>query len=107
MEGAALNGTYDAAMAARVRQFQQGRESPRMACWTVDHVVAAAQRDVGEIESGTIYEPGDVGRCARAQRALGMSEAGQTGDFGPTTREMLLEWQAKNGIQQTGRVSTT
>ena len=109
MEGAALNGTYDAAMAARVRQFQQEQGI------AADGVLGPSTMSLllrsgtsREIESGTIYEPGDVGPGVLAlQRALGMSEAGQTGDFGPTTREMLLEWQAKNGIQQTGRVGPT
>ncbi len=41
------------------------------------------------------------------QKALGMSEGGQTGAFGPTTLETLLAFQADKGLEQTGKVGPT
>jgi peptidoglycan hydrolase-like protein with peptidoglycan-binding domain len=108
-EGAALTGTLDAATVAEVKHFQQDQGL------AVDGVIGpstmSAMLRAGAskaIEGGTIFEPGDVGPGVLAlQQALGMGPEGQTGDFGPTTRAALIEFQSKNNIQQTGKVGPT
>jgi len=109
LQGAAVTGSLDAATLDAVKRFQRDNGL------SVDGVVGPATMSalVGagptrSIEGGTLFEPGDVGPGVLAlQQALGFGPEGQTGDFGPTTRQKLLDFQRDNGIQQTGVVGPT
>ncbi len=57
---------------------------------------------VGQLRVGAI---GDA--VLELQQLLGMSEAGQTEIFGPTTEATLRAWQEAHGVQPTGVVGPT
>lgn len=59
--------------------------------------VADARALASYVERGDLIKDGDIGDHVRGlQRKLGMSEAGQTGVYGPTTRAAVEEFQRKN-----------
>jgi hypothetical protein len=69
-------------------------------------LLSGAERVDGEaryyFERGITFQRGMKGDLIRrVQQAIG---AGQDGDFGPTTERLLLAWQKRNGMDETGFV---
>lgn len=66
---------------------------------------STAQRAV---DQGVVFDEGAAGPGVLAlQQALGLSAGGQTGEYGPTTAQAVRSFQARNNIQQNGKVGPT
>ncbi|MCP4804620.1 MAG: hypothetical protein GY913_32655 [Proteobacteria bacterium] len=68
---------------------------------------AASALDVELGRVGVIHEGFNGGAVTEIQQLLGMQDGGLTGEFGPTTKKRLLEFQRRHGVQQTGKVGPT
>lgn len=60
------------------------------------------------LAGGGVLRQGDEGPAVRElQGAIGMGVGGQTGVYGPTTRDAVVAWQREHGIAATGEVGPT
>ena len=60
------------------------------------------------VQGGARIGPGATGPAVvELQKLLGLGAGGQTGTYGPTTREAVLKFQKENSIQTTGEVGET
>ena len=57
------------------------------------------------IAGGKVFDVGDRGPAVKEiQRLSGMSAAGQTGEYGPTTKEHIQQFQRNQGLDPDGKV---